>query len=77
LWKGAPADVSAFHIEDEDTLGVALGVSEYKDVVIEESMSTPIYTAFRVSKLSANSIKWVPPVYFDKHAEFQDIQIID
>lgn len=77
LWKDAPADVASFHIEDEDALGVALGISEYKDVIVEESMSTPIYTAFKVSKLSANGIKWVPPVYFDKHAEFHDIQIID
>jgi hypothetical protein len=34
-------------------------------------------TAFKIDRLSADAIKWVPPVYFDKHAEFHDIQIID
>lgn len=62
---------------DEDELGVALSVMNIESVGIDLSMSLPIYSVFRTSALSADSVKWEAPVFFDKNAELSDIQIID
>nr|UPW42254.1 MAG: putative RNA dependent RNA polymerase [Xinjiang mito-like virus 55] len=77
LWSKAPSDLKVAHLVDEDELGVALSVMSFEESNIDLSMSLPIYSVFRTSVLSADAVKWKPPVYFDKYAEFSDVQIID
>lgn len=76
LWK-APAPMSELKISDMDELGIALSISMKEEDVINKSISLPISTISLVDSLSASSIKWTQPVYFDKHAEDWDIQIIE
>lgn len=42
---------------DEDELGLALSVMNIEEVNIDLSMSLPIYSVFRTSALSADSVK--------------------
>jgi hypothetical protein len=58
LFKQAPADVSDYHIDDPDALGLALSVMQYDEVqTIDLSISLPILTAFKIDRLSADAIK--------------------
>jgi len=61
--------MSELKISDMDELGLALSISMREEEVINKSITLPISTISLVDSLSASSIKWTQPVYFDKHAE--------